>query len=374
MIDSRLQILLMIVITVSPSRDWYKKTVGLLSHVTLQLLHYYSVAENYTHKSHAAPTHDSIQYQEVMPGKVLDLSFLSDCVHDENDANQYTTFPEDSAVSTGLIGKTVEADHGEEAELGSNAESMLDSTAMSEGMLDDMDKDEQVRQILTKSYPQLMSILKGRWDRVMVDHLEKEVQELTISLQASAGMLKIFMHSVTENQDLSSHTIRDESRIDNAKESSLELTQHHMDESPDRSGQPGSSRQGDESGDQLCGDTEESLPDTERARQLAKSQLTSHYSSKYPEDFSQSLTQLLCHDDSFLNLTKLKPQDLGDEDKLKRAIVQLCRNAEATDNLQLKLHHLDGLLKGCEQEKIVLEEEIEHLNHCNKNLAIELQV
>ncbi|XP_069996231.1 A-kinase anchor protein 9 isoform X5 [Penaeus vannamei] len=354
-------------------RDWYKKTVGLLSHVTLQLLHYYSVAENYTHKSHAAPTHDSIQYQEVMPGKVLDLSFLSDCVHDENDANQYTTFPEDSAVSTGLIGKTVEADHGEEAELGSNAESMLDSTAMSEGMLDDMDKDEQVRQILTKSYPQLMSILKGRWDRVMVDHLEKEVQELTISLQASAGMLKIFMHSVTENQDLSSHTIRDESRIDNAKESSLELTQHHMDESPDRSGQPGSSRQGDESGDQLCGDTEESLPDTERARQLAKSQLTSHYSSKYPEDFSQSLTQLLCHDDSFLNLTKLKPQDLGDEDKLKRAIVQLCRNAEATDNLQLKLHHLDGLLKGCEQEKIVLEEEIEHLNHCNKNLAIELQ-
>ncbi|XP_047489418.1 COP1-interactive protein 1-like isoform X3 [Penaeus chinensis] len=354
-------------------RDWYKKTVGLLSHVTLQLLHYYSVAENYTHKSHAAPTHDSLPYQEVMPGKVLDLSFLSDCVHDESESNQYTTFPEDSAVSTGLIGKTVEADHGEETELGSNAESMLDSTAMSEGMLDDMDKDEQVRQILTKSYPQLMSILKGRWDRVMVDHLEKEVQELTISLQASAGMLKIFMHSVTESQDLSSHTIRDESNIDNVKESSLELTQHHIDASPDHSGLPRSSRQGDESGDQLCGNTEESLPDTERAKQLSKSQLTSHFSSKYPEDFSQSLTQLLCHDDSFLNLTKLKPQDLGDEEKLKRAVVQLCRNAEAADNLQLKLHHLEGLWKGCEQEKNVLEEEIEHLNHCNKNLAIELQ-
>lgn len=364
----------MIDITALPSRDWYKKTVGLLSHVTLQLLHYYSVAENYTHKSHAAPAHDSIPYQEVMPGKVLDLSFLSDCVHDESEANQYTTFPEDSAVSTGLIGKTVEADHGEETELGSNAESMLDSTAMSEGMLDDMDKDEQVRQILTKSYPQLMSILKGRWERVMVDHLEKEVQELTISLQASAGMLKIFMHSVTESQDLSSHTIRDESNIDNAKESSLELTQHHIDASPDHSVQPTSSRQGDENDDQLCGNTEESLPDTERARQLSKSQLTSHYSSKYPEDFSQSLTQLLCHDDSFINLTKLEPQDLGDEEKLKRAIVQLCRNAEATENLQLKLHHLEGLLKGCEQEKNVLEEEIEHLNHCNKNLAIELQV
>ncbi|XP_042875039.1 A-kinase anchor protein 9-like isoform X4 [Penaeus japonicus] len=356
-------------------RDWYKKTVGLLSHVTLQLLHYYSVAENYTHKSHAAPSHDSIQYQEVMPGKVLDLSFLSDCVHDESEGNQFTTFPEDSVVSTGLIGKTVEADHGEETELGSNAESMLDSTAMSEGMLDDMDKDEQVRQILTKSYPQLMSILKGRWDRVMVDHLEKEVQELTISLQASAGMLKIFMHSVTENQDLSSHTIRDESRIDNTKECSLELTQHHMDEFDvaDQLGQPGSNRQDEEGGDQQCGDQDDSLPDAERASQLAKLQPTSHFSSKYPEDFSQSLTQLLCHDDSFLNLTKLKPQDLGDEEKLKRAIVQLCRNAEATDNLQLKLHHLEGLLKGCEQEKNVLEEEIEHLNHCNKNLAIELQ-
>lgn len=344
--------------------------------MTLQLLHYYSVAENYTHKSHAAPSHDSIQYQEVMPGKVLDLSFLSDCVHDESEGNQFTTFPEDSVVSTGLIGKTVEADHGEETELGSNAESMLDSTAMSEGMLDDMDKDEQVRQILTKSYPQLMSILKGRWDRVMVDHLEKEVQELTISLQASAGMLKIFMHSVTENQDLSSHTIRDESRIDNTKECSLELTQHHMDEFDvaDQLGQPGSNRQDEEGGDQQCGDQDDSLPDAERASQLAKLQPTSHFSSKYPEDFSQSLTQLLCHDDSFLNLTKLKPQDLGDEEKLKRAIVQLCRNAEATDNLQLKLHHLEGLLKGCEQEKNVLEEEIEHLNHCNKNLAIELQV
>ncbi|XP_071544904.1 uncharacterized protein [Panulirus ornatus] len=383
-------------------RDWYKKTVGLLSHVTLQLLHYYSVAETYTHKSQDhkvynenTEDHGVIHQPEMSSGKVLDLSFLSDYMPEDNEASQLNMFTEDSALSTGLMGKTVYPDPNEDTELTSNSGSVLDSTAMSEGMLDDVDKDEQVRSILTKSYPQLMSILKGRWDRVVVENLEKEVQELTISLQASAGMLKIFMHSAfSEKQELSSHTLRGEMEGDSMRETNSDFSQPHLSETSQshdhhshekEKDMPHPIRSLDEVQSGCFGDRKKStkstidIPpleegDANMENQSSHSHLFKQLTHQDLDDFSENLSHLLNQDDSFINFTSLKHQDLRDGDKLKAAIKQLFLDAQATESLQLKLHHIQGLLKGLEDEKKTLRDEIDHLNHLAKNLALELQV
>ncbi|XP_069957077.1 A-kinase anchor protein 9 isoform X3 [Cherax quadricarinatus] len=390
-------------------RDWYKKTVGLLSHVTLQLLHYYSVAESYTNKSQdhkMNEDHGSIEQPELSSGKIVDLSFLSDCMPDDNYASQLHMLTEDSVLSTGLLGKTVFAYHSEDTEVASNSESVLDSTAMSEGMLEDMDKDEQVRNILTKSYPQLMSILKGRWDRVVVENLEKEVQELTISLQASAGMLKIFMHSLSsDNQEFSSHTVKDEIESDSVKETVNDLSQHHISDttSKDEDNTMGNAPEDDkvqtkpeeksESGGygtlaavfsakkklmHLLKSTEKMphlLEDTAGVPdQSSLSQVFTALSPQDLNDLSESLSLLLSQDESFMNLTTLKHQELKDIDKLKDVLRQLCQNAQATEHLQVKLHHLEGLLRGLQDEKKALKDENNRLNHYSKNLAMELQV
>ncbi|KAG7170959.1 A-kinase anchor protein 9-like, partial [Homarus americanus] len=389
-------------------RDWYKKTVGLLSHVTLQLLHYYSVAESYTNKpqdhkviNEIIEDQSAMHQPELFSGRVLDLSFLSDSMPDDSYTSQLNMFAEDTALSTGLISKTIYTDQGDEPELVSNSGSVLDSTAMSEGMLDDVDKDEQVRSILTKSYPQLMSILKGRWDRVVVENLEKEVQELTISLQASAGMLKIFLHSVSsENQDLSSHTIREVTQDDSVKETVSDLSQHHLSETiealsktPGDEVQPNKSIRESESSCSTVSlkihnvrkkfmknlkDTEVDLPLKEDAldvtSQSSQSELFKELTQLDLVNLSESLTILLSQDESFINFTKLKHQELIDEEKLKEVLKQLCQNVQFTACLQMKLHHVEGLLKGLEEEKKTLEDENCRLNHYSKNLAMELQV
>ncbi|XP_045593928.1 A-kinase anchor protein 9 isoform X3 [Procambarus clarkii] len=398
-------------------RDWYKKTVGLLSHVTLQLLHYYSVAESYTTKSQDhkinvvnIEDHGDIQQPEMSSGKIVDLSFLSDCMPDDNDASRLNMLPEDSVLPTGLISKTVYADQGEDTELTSNSGSVFDSTAMSEGMLDDVDKDEQVRSILTKSYPQLMSILKGRWDRVVVENLEKEVQELTISLQASAGMFKIFMHSVSSgNQELSSHTIREETEDENASKETLsdpsQQSEHHLCEAghatsdtsskPPEDGRAHTSMSQEKNESFLTGTfkavlsakkklmsvemrSEDNPTVKEDAVSLSTLSSPSDVLNKLTlqdlDDLSESLSHLLSQDESLMNFTKLKPQELRDGDKLKKALKHLCQNAQASEGLRVKLHHLEGLLKGLEEEKKIINDENSRLNHYSKKLAMELQV
>ena len=56
------------------------------------------------------------------------------------------------------------------------------------------DNERCIRDNLTYSYPQLLACLRGQWDRLDLEGLDKDIQELTISLQASAGMLTVMQH------------------------------------------------------------------------------------------------------------------------------------------------------------------------------------
>ncbi|KAB7507426.1 hypothetical protein Anas_05728 [Armadillidium nasatum] len=76
---------------------------------------------------------------------------------------------------------------------------VLDTTGASEGMLEDFERNEQIKEILITSYPNLTKVLKGSYDQISFPDLEKETQEFIISLQASTGMLRIFMLSKADN-------------------------------------------------------------------------------------------------------------------------------------------------------------------------------
>nr|XP_053656594.1 pericentrin-like [Cherax quadricarinatus] len=108
--------------------------------------------------------------------------------------------------------------------------------------------------------------------------------------------------------------------------------------------------------------------------QPSLSQVFTALSPQDLNDLSESLSLLLSQDESFMNLTTLKHQELKDIDKLKDVLRQLCQNAQATEHLQVKLHHLEGLLRGLQDEKKALKDENNRLNHYSKNLAMELQV
>lgn len=335
-------------------RDCYKKTVGLLSHVTLQLLHYYSVAKSLTGQPQQESPLSPHPADFPSPGKVVDLSFRSDCVGEEG---EMLAFSDDGVLATGLMGRTAFGNDGEAEE----AESALDSSAVSEGMLDDFDKDEQLRNLLERSYPQLMAILRGRCDMVQVACLEKEVQELAISLHASAGMLKIFIHSVSSDRsDLSSHTLKDEAQEESMQDSALETS--HSQPSP-------------ESSDVKDGSL--TSPDTRCAvQQAAKDSVhpPRSFSQQDLSTLSEGLIQLLSQEETLASFTKLTPQTLQNKEQLRAVLAQLCEAAQATASLKLELHHARGLQQGLEEERLTLQEEVARLSHYNKNLARELQV
>ena len=322
--------------------------------MTLQLLHYYSVAQSLTHQSLEDASSPPPQPPESpTPGRVLDLSFLSDCVGE--DEEEMLAFSEDGALATGLIGRTTMGPEGEVED----TESALDGTAISEGMMDDLDKDEQVRTLLERSYPQLMAILKGRWDRVQVTRLEKEVQELTISLQASAGMLRIFIHSVSNNgNDLPSCILKDEVQEESVKNSMFEVSHSEPYQESD--------------------DLKESnVVLNLNAATTAKDATVPPSSSILQQDLScisEGLMQLLSQEESLPNFTMLEPYDLQDKEQLKAILCQVCEAAQATANLKLDLHHALGLQQGLEEERHNLQDEVTRLTHYSKNLARELQV
>ncbi|XP_063868536.1 A-kinase anchor protein 9-like isoform X2 [Scylla paramamosain] len=340
-------------------RDWYKKTVGLLSHVTLQLLHYYSVAQSLTHQPQEG-TASPLPHppESPTPGRILDLSFLSDCVGEEEE--EMLAFSEDRALATGLMGRTTIGMGGEVED----AESALDGTAVSDGMMDDLDKDEQVRALLERSYPQLMAILKGRWDRVLVARLEKEVQELTISLQASAGMLRIFIHSVSGNgDDLMPHGLRDEVQEEGVKSSVLKV------------GHSESIQEGNEQKKESEGILGFSVGVQQTT--ATKDTTVPPSASILQQDLScisEGLIQLLSQEESLPSFITLAPHDLQDKEQLKAVLRQLCEAAQATASLKLELHHTQGLQQGLEEERQNLQEEVNRLTHYSKNLAGELQV
>ncbi|XP_068228366.1 golgin subfamily A member 4-like isoform X3 [Palaemon carinicauda] len=356
-------------------REWYRKTVGLLSHVALQLLHYFTVAESYIKKPQTPQMDDweiqdesTLQQPDSISGMAKDLSFLSDCKSDFIGDNVLSTFPEDNAMSTALIGKSVQVDHCEDLEMVSNSGSVLDSTVMSEGMLEDMDKDEQVRSMLTKFYPQLMSILKGRWERVVVENLEKEVQELTIALQASAGMLKIFMHSViSETKGLPSLTVPHESaylRVGAVSHNREAFTDIARSKTPDPN---------------------QTLPIASCAKQAesechslfqenhpSKSDISSHFGDI--THLTHDLASILSHEETILDFTVFKTPKLDTKEKITAFVKELCRMAEKIESLQLQAHHQAGLIQGFEEERRALQDENNRLEHYSKKIVQELQV
>ncbi|XP_066956530.1 golgin subfamily A member 4-like [Macrobrachium rosenbergii] len=347
-------------------REWYRKTVGLLSHVALQLLHYFTVAESYIKKPQTPQMDDfeiqdesTLQQPESISGMAKDLSFLSDCKTDFIGDNVLSTFPEDNAMSTALIGKSIHVDHGEDLDVVSNSGSMLDSTVMSEGLLEDMDKDEQVRTMLTKFYPQLMSILKGRWERVVVESLEKEVQELTIALQASAGMLKIFMHSViSETKGLPSLTGPHENAhlrvgtLCHSRETFIGISQSKTSEQIQNSVSVCHL---------LCQENHDSMSD-----------ISSH--SGDLTHLTKELTSILSQEETVLDFTMLRTPKLDTKEKITTFLKELCRMAEKIESLQMHVHHQAGLIQGFEEERRTLQDENSRLEHYSKKIVQELQV
>ncbi|XP_050701004.1 A-kinase anchor protein 9-like isoform X3 [Eriocheir sinensis] len=334
-------------------RDWYKKTVGLLSHVTFQLLHYYRVAESLTGQPQQDPSSSPHPADISSPGKMVDLSFRSDCVGEEG---EMLAFSDDGVLATGLMGRTAFISDGESEE----PESALDSSVVSEGMLDDFDKDEQLRALLERSYPQLMAILRGRVDMVQVASLEKEVQELTISLQASAGMLKIFIHSVSSDRiNSSTHTLKDEGQEESMQDSALETS--HSQPSQENSDAKDVSLT---SCDPLSA-AQQATKDVRPPRPTLQGDLST---------ISEGLIQLLSQEEALASFTMLAPQDPQNKEQLRAVLCQLCEAAQATASLKLELHHTKGLQQGLEEERLTLQEEVARLTHYNKNLARELQV
>lgn len=267
-------------------------------------------------------------------------------------------FSDDGVLATGLVGRTPFSNDGEAEDV----ESALDNTAVSEGMLDDFDKDEQVRTLLERSYPQLMAILKGRCDMVQVACLEKEIQELTISLQASAGMLKIFIHSVSgDRSDLSTHTLKaEEAQEESVPDSALETS--HSQPSPESSD---------------VRDESLTSPDPPAAVQQAAKNVILPSRSVFEQDLStisEGLMQLLSQEETISSYTMLTPHDPPNKEQLKAVLSQLCEAAQASAGLKLDLHHARSLQQGLEEEHHTLQEEIARLTHYNKNLARELQV
>ncbi|XP_076061295.1 uncharacterized protein LOC143037054 isoform X3 [Oratosquilla oratoria] len=337
-------------------RDWYKKTVGLLSNVTLQLLHYYSVAQQYiqgpsqvSHVSHSLSSPCKSLSTNV--GKVLDLSFLSDNGNPE-DTEEGLGNETNVEYNSGAFDPSFNLDVEEVSIAGSN----LDSTTMSEGMLDDMDKDEQVRQILINSYPQLMAILKGRWDHVNVTNLEREAQELNIAVQAAAGMLKIFIHAHTNSGDenaSSSIAVVDSAGDKEATSKSVAKT-HLMADSIDGCGSVFS---GEQSAIDMAGILEQS-DSSETASQKFSSPLSKQkYEERHmPEDF-----------------TLLKSEDISSEDKMKEVCNQQVKINEERNRLLIEIHKLQGLVKGYESEKKLIQKESDRQEKYGMRLAMELQ-
>ncbi|CAL4088645.1 unnamed protein product, partial [Meganyctiphanes norvegica] len=380
-------------------RDWYRKTVGLLSHITLQLLHYYSIAQHFTSRAKEGPTSDpaddTIQQVDPTTGQVLNLSFLSDT----QETQQMHHYYEEGGLSEGLISEALDSE-----DLNSNSESALDSTAMSEGMLEDMDKDEQVKQVLTSSYPQLMSILKGRWDRVIVDNLEKEVQELTISLQAAAGMLKIFILSnMGKAENVSSHTLvsQEQSTLDitqyaiiedspTAKESPENITRRKQCDSVSAHSTPvqSDSRASSDVIRRNSGSAstsrdfnallidESSIHPTSTSKNLDTVNSPSGIEVPEQELSTESFTLLReLNEVSNLsdNFTLCKIKEIGEEEKLNALCKHLQNQSEENQKLELETHKLRGLVNGYEEEKKNIMEKNEQLENKLHALANELE-
>ncbi|KAK3866754.1 hypothetical protein Pcinc_027738 [Petrolisthes cinctipes] len=395
-------------------RDWYKRMVAVLSHVTLQLLHFYTVAQTLAQPAQDPRTPTVITPQPDQPvsrpldlhsptdipsrldiqvNRPLDMSFLSeDGGEGWVEGGHYTSFTDDEAATTGLVGAAGQDQDAHEqrgaevaaagsgrtgsGEGGSTCESGLDSTGLSEGLLEDLDKDQQLRPLLTRSCPHLLAVLGGRWEKVNLSALEKEAQELAISLQAAAGMLNIFIHSThsgsaldpsIESVNLSSTTLKEEKSVEGEEEAKRMEEEACLKQRGEALNVNSNNKT-----DNLSAMT--SKDDTNRV------DLT-QYDLSYLDlgDLSKTLMELVTEEhrkqdiiarENIDDYTQLHYKNSPIQDQLLEALSQL----GSKEDLQLRLHHLLGRVRGLEEQQVVLEEENKKLAHTNKTLASKLQV
>lgn len=384
--------------------------VAVLSHVTLQLLHFYTVAQTLTQPAQDlhSPTvitpqpdqsisqpvdlhspSDAPSQLDLHMNRPLDASFLSeDGGEGWVEGGHYTSFTDDEAATTGLMGaagqdQDVHDQRGAAAaavvsggagsgEGGSTCESGLDSTGLSEGLLEDLDKDQQLRPLLTRSCPHLLAVLGGRWEKVNLTALEKEAQELAISLQAAAGMLNIFIHSThsgnatdpsVQSANLSISTLKEEKSEGEEEEAKREEGEERRELLYDNT---------NNKSDNMSGMTAKGDASTVDLTQFDLSHLDL-------SDLSKTLMELVIEEQKKQDIrpredtgdfTQLHCKSSAVQDQLCEALSQL----GSKEDLQLRLHHLLGRVRGLEEQQVALEEENKKLAHTNKTLASKLQV
>lgn len=144
-------------------RDLWKRLLAIMSQVSLNLLHYYITSQKYARNETGT---------ELVVNEPNGIDLISEpYVRSSSVDGEPTSLLDESSLNA------------------------LDTTNVSEGMLEDLDRSEQLKELLSVSYPHLVKAFKRNYDKISLDALEIEVQELIISLQAATGMLKIFMLS-----------------------------------------------------------------------------------------------------------------------------------------------------------------------------------
>lgn len=385
--------------------------VAVLSQVTLQLLHFYTVAQTLTQPAQGlhSPTvvtpqpdqsinrpvdlhspSDAPSQLDLHMNRPLDASFLSeDGGEGWVEGGHYTSFTDDEAATTGLMGAAGQDQNAHEhcgaaaaaaagsggtgsGEGGSTCESGLDSTGLSEGLLEDLDKDQQLRPLLTRSCPHLLAVLGGRWEKVNLTALEKEAQELAISLQAAAGMLNIFIHSTHSGNATDPSVVSANLSISTLKEEKSEGEEEEAER-----------EEGEERRVVLYDNTNNKSDNTSAMTakgDTSRVDLTQYDLSHLDlSDLSKSLMELVAEEQKKQDIraredrsdyTQLHCKSSTVQDQLHEALSQL----GSKEDLQLRLHHLLGRVRGLEEQQVALEEENKKLAHTNKTLASKLQV
>jgi len=187
-------------------------------------------------------------------------------------------------------------------------------------------KDKEIRETLTLSYPDLMACLNGQFDLKRIDELKQDVQKLIISLEASAGMLKIMYHT-KKDDTLNISTPRNLSA-----EEPVETEQICKSEMLDRDSESPNS-----------------------IGEISATTNTNTTSGQFSSEF-----------------TVLKPNTPNLQDHQNLAdLVCVLRNER--DEVKSENHRLQGVCSGLEVDKKKLQEELESLEKCSTFIAQELR-
>ena len=279
--------------------------------MTLNLLHFYSVCQNYTSKNPCATSVD---------GYIDDSLILSN--------------PDDA-----------------------NGPNLLDNTGGSEGMLEDIDKDDLIKRVLSVSSPNLMAVLKGNLDQISAEHLEKEVQELNISLQAAAGMMKISLMP-KQRQQIDENFIQEDDKQTTVPENDTfvsELSQHPL------------SVLLDSSNELVCRDA--------TVHDHIEVNTPRHVVGESMQSYTSLDTGISDASVPSADFTTLKfNQELSIEEKFTLVLTVLNEASKKRDMLQLKLHQTIGMLTGLKDVKTQLEKQNEHLEENLAKVNAELEV